>query len=120
MSGATTCWIGPNPVSEKRPVELFGVSGAGMTALAPVVSDTSPYRSRKINAARQVEPDEGFGSRQPKIEMARVIALNNPGVTCGSLSDSRTKEPALRRRPTRIPVKGIEMHNGKPKAVAEA
>jgi hypothetical protein len=93
MLSATTRRIGPHPVPEERQVEPFRTPGTNIAPLAPIVPDHSPHGVGEIDVTRKVEPDDGFGSRQTKVEVGRVlpsITHASPAAASATLSRKRS------------------------------
>src|SRR5215468_7749924 len=110
---ATARLVVPNPIHEKRQVELLGAAGTKVVSLAPIVSHRAPHRARKVDIARQVEPDDRLRSGQAQVEMAGVVAIHDPGIAGSGLRQSFTKTRRLAPDPARIPVERIEVHDRK-------
>src|SRR5690242_17958574 len=100
MVPAAARFIVPDPVDEERQVELLGAAGTKVITFAPVVPHRTPHRARKIDIARQVEPDDGLRPGQAQIEMCRVVAVHDPCIAGSRFRQSFTKARSLVLDPT--------------------
>src|SRR6267142_5544627 len=119
MLRAAARLIVPDPACQERQVELLGAAGAKVVTFAPVVPHRTPHCARKIDIARQVEPDDGLRSRQSQVEMARVVAVHDPSIVGNSFRQPLTKARRLALDPAWVPVERIEVHDRKAETRAD-
>ena len=102
--------IRPNPSEQKRRIKPFLVADIG--PITPEARDRSPNRAWKIDASRQVQPDNNLGPRQTHLQCAGIVAVHHPGVSRDPFSNGRPERRLTGLDPSGLPVQGIHVHNG--------